>query len=220
MALSSAERQRAYRERKAAGNPTVTKRNVTSVTKTVTKAKPEVVRARGRTKPQNDGILPSATQSQFDEAAARYATGEHWSKISESMGIDWGMFMRRGQVEGNADTWDRCQMSNRLATVKRIGEKAERCAFEGKKTKTVTEKVVTKDGDEVVTGVTVTEHVESDAAMARIALEVASPEIHGKLAGAKVQQAQGQAVNVTIVMANNRRDVDEQPEINVSGETP
>jgi hypothetical protein len=52
-----------------------------------------------------------------------------------------------------------------------------------------------------------------DVAALRLAGEHIAPEIHGKLAGAKQQQAQAQAVNITIVMSRNRRDVDDPPEI-------
>lgn len=231
MAMTPAERQRASRARRAAKRDSVTRRDkrdsVTGVTAgadSPKQAKAGVarrheglrVRSKGRRIGKDCGGLPIASQEQFEEAATRYGNGEHWNDIGRDMKITWGMFSRRGQAEGNVERYLACQCDNKLATIKRIGENAERCAFDGRKIRRVVEKVVTADGQEIVQSVKETEDIESDPSMARIALEVAAPEIHGKLAGAKQAQAQQQAVQVTIVMSNKRRDVDEMPEIDVS----
>ena len=194
MPLTNAERQRAYRDRQKARQPG----QVAAVARTGTASNPpppSVVRQVGRQQPEGHGLLPVATQEQFDEAARRYATGEHWTDIAKALGIDWGMFMRRGQVEGNAKTWKACQDSNKLTSMKRIGERAERCAFDGVKRTTRRETGTDTKGQPVEKVIETEEHV-ADAAMARLALEAVAPEVHGKLAGAKSANAPAVAVQI------------------------
>lgn len=187
---------------------------VTTVTpRNVTEAVVKTSRVRGRA--VAPAGLPVATQDQFDTACERYGRGEHWNDIGRDMGIDWGMFARRGGVEGNVERFNACQMSNKVATLKRIGERAEHCAFNGERRKSVT---VTKAGGPPETTETVERY--ADPAMARIALEVAAPDIHGKLAGSKTPTGPVQAVQVTINMVDRRRDVDDpdpRPTVTISG---
>jgi hypothetical protein len=136
--------------------------------------------ARGRRSPERaaDGSsLPIASQAVFEDAARRFASGEPWEDVSKALTVSWGEVVRRGRMEGNVDTWTEAQAEHKRRILSHVGENAARCAFGGVKTKTVRKIENGKPVEEIVT-----EERAADPALARIAMEYAAPEIHGRQA--------------------------------------
>jgi hypothetical protein len=133
-----------------------------------------------------------------------------WRAINE-VGCTRQAIIEASYVLSDWHGWNEVEMANKALLLSKIsGEAIEAGVAQDRVTRTVESGPggVVKDISKIERSV--------DVAALRLAGEHIAPEIHGKLAGAKQQQAQQQAVSITIVMGGKLQDVDDPPEIDVT----
>ena len=219
-----AERQRAYRERKAANvtNVTRNKRNVTAQGVGGSVGSGGRVEGVGVEGGEAKAKPPARTISKRDPKTGRFPAGEHGTRtilcppcapdqyaLARSMMLD-GVTTKQLQVATGAN-WHAIEEYG--LSIDPDNWPAALTQWQARRSQVLGDYAQAVFTQEQPAAVTVgpmgrTEQYRTDPTMLGQLNQSLLPEIHGKLAAAKQAQAQQQAVSVTIVMGGEKRDLE------------